>query len=344
MPYQANHLYESWRYCMKKTIYLTISMCILIILLPQTTKAEGVAYEVKAILPKTQQNPQVSYFDLQLKPAERKEIAIEFSNKTDKAITLNSDVTTATTNNNGVIDYSLTRANEEQKLKIKMAEIVTGPDKIALTAHEKKTVNYQIKMPQEAFEGVLLGGFYITKAAETTTKAKPSLKNEISYVIGLQLSNTEKRIAPKLALQTVEITEQNKRTVITADLRNSAAALISGLTIEARVTKKGDKQAIYTSKKSELGMAPNSNFLLSLDLEQQKLSQGDYAITLKANDKNNNKWLLTKTFNVKETLTVPTEKINSSNRPFTWVIIVSAIAITSIGILLHFYRRKKKEN
>ncbi|EUJ36317.1 hypothetical protein BCAMP_10910 [Brochothrix campestris FSL F6-1037] len=232
---------DKWRNVMKKIISCIIIVFACTSLMPYVTQADAMAFNVKAILPTTQNNPDVSYFDLRLKPAAKQKIAIEMSNNTAKAITLKTAVNTASTNSNGVIDYSASKVKQDKSMKVAIAELVTGPTQITLKANETKTVAYQIKMPQESFDGVLLGGFYIAKKQDeqmNETEEKQQIKNEFSYVIGLKISNTDKKIIPKLALNAIATTEKNDKTLIAATLRNTQAAIISGLKIEAKLTKK----------------------------------------------------------------------------------------------------------
>lgn len=334
---------------MKKIISCIITVFVCTSLMPYVTHADAMSFNVKALLPTNQNNPDVSYFDLRLKPAAKQKIAIDMSNNTAKAITLKTVVNTASTNSNGIIDYSASKVKQDKSMKVAIAELVTGPTEITLNANETKTVSYQIKMPQESFDGVLLGGFYIAKKQDeqtNETEVKQQIKNEFSYVIGLKINNTDKKITPNLELNAIETTEKNDKTLIAATLRNTQGAIISGLKIEAKLTKKGSKKTIVTLKKEQLGMAPNSAFSLPIDLENRALSKGDYTLTIAASDKTNNKWQLSKDFTVSQAITVHEEQTTTPKQAFPWALAISIgiIVIALIVVLLLVIVRKNKRN
>ncbi|UYY08795.1 DUF3324 domain-containing protein [Enterococcus faecalis] len=105
-------------------------------------------------------------------------------------------------------------------------------------------------MPEKIFEGVLLGGFHIHKKdKEASTNQKVQIKNDYSYVIGLQLTETEKKVTPELKLNTVEPGLNNYRTTLFANLQNTTATMITDMTVTAEVYKENNVEVLRKTVK-----------------------------------------------------------------------------------------------
>ena len=154
---------------MKRRMTLLLSLFLLLgFYLPQSGYAQegDVEFSVKAIIPDNQIDTKKSYFDLRMKPKQKQEIETILYNSSDKEITINISVHNATTNQNGLIVYEQD-AKIDPSLKIPLNTIVTVSDqKITIPAYRSKTITATIGMPDDEFDGTILGGLHFEKANE----------------------------------------------------------------------------------------------------------------------------------------------------------------------------------
>lgn len=121
-------------------------------------EASSPDFSVQAVLPESQTNEGVSYFDINLEPKQEEMLAVQVTNNSEEEMTLDIGVNTATTNSNGVINYGFSEAEPDDTLPINFAEIVELEDQsITLAASETRTVEAKVKMPEQSFDGILLG-------------------------------------------------------------------------------------------------------------------------------------------------------------------------------------------
>jgi len=91
-----------------KKLLITMTMLVGVLFggLMTTAQAENLNYTVSADLPKNQLNSKVSYFDLKVTPGQTQDLTIQIKNSDNAAHKYVVTPNRATTNDNGVIDYS----------------------------------------------------------------------------------------------------------------------------------------------------------------------------------------------------------------------------------------------
>ncbi|MGM0125661.1 hypothetical protein IGI37_003060 [Enterococcus sp. AZ194] len=257
------------------TIFVSITGIITILLVlfglvgwtttTQAAETDDMAYTVTAKIPDSQVNPDVSYFDLQLSPASKETIFIHIKNSGKEKGTYHILLNQAGTNKNGVIDYSGSQTQLDDSLQNKLADIVSPIEKeITLAPGKEMDVPFDITMPAKKFEGIILGGFYVQKKVkeEKTTDENVMIKNRYAFVVGLSLQNEETQVKPDLQLLDATAGLDNSYTSVLANLQNPTATIIHKLALQATITKKGQQDVLYQVDKSNMAMAPNSNFNL----------------------------------------------------------------------------------
>ncbi|PFR59497.1 cell wall anchor protein, partial [Bacillus cereus] len=65
-------------------------------------------------------------------------------------------------------------------------------------------------------------------------------------------------------------------------LQNPTATYLNRFEVDAVITEKGKEETLYTSKKQNMQMAPNSNFNYPIPLNGKELRPGTYTLHLKA--------------------------------------------------------------
>jgi len=102
-----------------KKLLITMTMLVGVLFggLMTTAQAENLNYTVSADLPKNQLNSKVSYFDLKVTPGQTQDLTIQIKNSDNAAHKYVVTPNRATTNDNGVIDYSQSKAKADASLK-----------------------------------------------------------------------------------------------------------------------------------------------------------------------------------------------------------------------------------
>lgn len=212
----------------------------------------------------------------------------------------------------------------------------------------KKEVPYTITMPEQKFEGILLGGFHIHKKdKEASTNQKFQIKNDYSYVIGLQVTETEKKVTPELKLNTVEPGLNNYRTTLFANLQNKAATMITDMTVTAEVYKENGTEVLHKTVKNNQSMAPNSNYDFPISWDNQVFQSGKYSLKLNASDKAGHKWSFNKEFEIKDNVKKYNEEaVNLKDQPnkndYIMYVLVFVLVFTVVIIIYLLWKIKRK--
>ncbi|PZG47241.1 cell surface protein [Listeria ivanovii] len=341
---------------MKKIFTIIFACTCMIICFPgQFAQAsENNSFSVKAILPKNQASS-VTYFDLKMEPKQKQTIKVELTNQSEEEITIKCLANTAVTNDMGYADYSIPNTKADKTLKYPFAKIITkSVDEVTLKPNETKTWEVVIQMPAEKYNGIILGGLHFQekkdKDEEKKSKEKDvQIKNEYAYVIGVKLTETPTVVKPELALNKIKPTIKNYRNVVEFNLQNTKATLVGGLSVDAKIYKKGNKKVLHESKRTDLSMAPNSNFDYSVDWENQKLKPGKYQLHLVAKTADAT-WEWTKDF------TISSDEAKKANdtalgleEDYTWMYITGGILLLLLIITATYFigrraaKKKQKE-
>ncbi|MBU5583610.1 DUF916 domain-containing protein, partial [Enterococcus sp. S181_ASV_20] len=110
-----------------------------------------------AVTPKASENQidkQKTYFDLLLAPNQEDTLTVDLRNDTDKEVVIEAQINSATTNGNGVVEYSKNEIKPDETLKYNIKEYVEAPEEITLKPQSAAEYKVKIHMPNEKFAGV----------------------------------------------------------------------------------------------------------------------------------------------------------------------------------------------
>lgn len=325
------------------------------------SEEEDVGFSVSAQIPSNQRDASVTYFDLLMTPNTEQTLEILVANTSSEAMEVEVKAITASTNRNGIIDYS-TPDIKDSSMKVAFSEIAMPEEKrIAIPANSSKIARVKVKMPKESYDGVILGGITIQKVlkkdSENTTdsseeKSSTVIYNRYNYVIGVKLTETDKEINPDFEMVSVAPTVVNYKKAITSEIRNKSALIIKDMKITAEVYKEGSSKVIVKNSNYKADMAPNSTIAFPIELEDTELSAGKYVSKVHI-EWNNQDWDLEMPFEIskEELAKQESESVSdeSSSTPF-WVYLLIVLAIiiilllVIIVILLLMKKSKKKES
>lgn len=335
---------------MKKCIWVFFLMLLIgmgMVSKSGVASAEAMSYSVKANIPDNQIDKNLTYFDLRMSPGETQTISLTVQNSSTEEITLIIEPNTAITNQNGVIDYSSNDHEKDSSLKYAFSDIISPAQEVTLAGNETKEVSFTIEMPEESFDGIILGGFHVYEVNLDNESTSEQIKNKYAYVIGAKLSVTDTIVEPDLTLNEVEATLINYRTHITANLQNTEATIINDLEVTAQITKEGEDEVLYETTNSNLSMAPNSNFDFPISLNNQALEAGKYRIYIHATD-GDQTWEFDKTFEIgageAADLNEEAVELVETNNTILYVIIGALVAICIILFIVLLKNKKTKDN
>lgn len=308
-----------------------------------------VDFSVQAKIPENQIDKTKSYFDLKLDPGQLQVVEIEvFNNNRTKIETFIADVTFATTNDNGLIDYSPKSFKKaDQSLKFPIVDLVNEPHKeINIPPGKSKTVTFTFKMPNQKFNGVLLGAIHFKKKIDKTKTKKSSetiqINNQYAYVIGVKLTETMKKVNPELHLIKIKPKLVNYHTAITANIQNSEPTIVQGMKIDAKIFKDGSNKILYSSNKTGLSMAPNSNFDYAIDLKNNQIQPGIYRLKMKAII-GEQIWVWDEVFKIGNEAKELNDKAVEVKQNYFWLYFSVGIFLTLVLSIIIFYIAKKRK-
>lgn len=354
---------------MKKGFVFVLGVFVTCLFIPTLSKASEFNFAVQARLPDNQINKDVSYFDIKMNPGVQQTLKLDLRNDTDRPVTVDVAIASATTNLNGVVEYSPNDLKAAPSLKCDLSKQVTAPPQVTIPAKGTSELDLQAQMPTASFEGVMAGGVTLKEhkaTAKDNSEGKGvAIKNEFSYVVGLVMRQNEKIVAPDLTLSKVTPTQVNARNVIMADMENPTATFINKVAVDGTVTKKDSSKVLYKINKDNLQIAPNTLFDFPIPLSGKALQPGTYTAHLdvygnlsdrgielrKMGDKTQkylNHWHFTKEFTVKAAVAKDLNKKDVSIKSDTsqrWLYILLAIVallLLLVLLLLVLILKRKK--
>ncbi|MEV2910434.1 DUF916 and DUF3324 domain-containing protein [Paenibacillus larvae] len=310
--------------------------------------ASELNFSVNTLIPENQTDRSKTYFDLRMKPSQNQTLEIMLRNNTDKDVKINPAIHSAKTNMNGVVEYGYNEIEEDPSLLYKMEDLVTTEKEILIPAKGTYRLKLQVNMPDEPFDGILAGGITLQETDYDTKESKEqgvSIGNKYAYVVAIILSENDQAVSPELQLHDVFPDQVNARNVIKANIQNKMPMFMNKMSVDAKVTKKGEKEVLYQSSQEGLQMAPNSNFNYPISLNGEKMQSGEYTLELTVAS-------MGKTWNWKKDFKIESKLANTLNdtdvtasKDYTWVFVALGVFLvfSSILLVLFWYRRKKRK-
>ena len=236
----------------------------------------GAGFYVRANIPENQINKGLSYFDLCMQPGQVQQLTVEITNEFGTPISVNVEAISASTNRNGIIDYK-TPGIQDETLRVPFSSIsVLGEPTFSVPARSTKTVSIIVTMPEEPFDGAVLGGLVFTRAAEDKDVPQTgSVNNVFSYVIGVKLSENDTEVLPNFEIVKIAPETVNYRPVFVHIIRNTEALIVKNMDIEISI-KDGNGVVQATASRQNVDMAPNSTMPLGVDPENGRIKPGEY--------------------------------------------------------------------
>lgn len=337
------------------TIFCVLSI-LMLNLTPNKAYAENIAtgftYELK--FPDNQTDKNLNYYHLMMAPGQEEELTLVLSNPGTEPVIVDLNLNGAKTNSNGIIEWTNDKIEDDQSLKFKFKDIVSGPDKVELAKGETKEVKLSVKMPETSYDGIIAGGLQLIKEGQENNADKSAkgsqVINRYAYAVSIVLQETDKEVKPDLEYNRTYAGQQNYRNSILVNLSNTQATFLNDLTIEAQISKKDSKNVLYEAKTTGMRMAPNSFIDFPINMNGDRMEPGTYTAHILATA-GDQRWEWNENFEITKK---DADKFNErdvglvQDNSIDWkliagIVLVVLIFIVLIFVVIRLIRRKKSQ-
>lgn len=255
------------------------------------------AYTVTPVFGATQNNKTSNFFDMTLTPKQKDTFKLTITNTTPNPQKFKVQVNTATTNSNGIVDYTKSSFEKDPSMSLVLSDLISPNRKdISVPGKQSQTIDFQITMPEKLFSGILLGGVTIRPVEIAGDQSKGGIQNVYMHTIAIRVNETAETIPAKLESGSVKIGQINRHNTVSMEIKNPQWKLLSKVEGDFFVKEKGTNKTIIHEKKNNLSFAPNTRFDLPI-LLKDSFKPGHYTYTIKLKNHEGN-WTFSKDFTI----------------------------------------------
>ncbi|KXF69487.1 DUF916 and DUF3324 domain-containing protein [Enterococcus faecalis] len=288
-----------------------------------------------------------TYFDLSLPVNESVPLVIHVTNNSEEAIEVAGELSPATTNINGVVEYGKTQNQLTSSVPFDITKVASF-EKEKQTIAPKQTVDFvvNVSVPTKDYAGIVAGGITLRDVTEEKTSDETTgmFKNKFAYAIALLVHGDKTPVENAVTLKEVTPTQVNSRNVVSAAIENKTANYINKVSIEASVTDASGKE-VLSEKKEDMQIAPSSLFQFPIYYEKQAMKAGKYTLTMTVRSEKQ-EWQLKKSFTITEEKATALNKTDVSekeeSRNVQWLVLGLVGIIFLLLIILIVVLKKKK--
>lgn len=328
-----------------KNIIHVLVVVVSILTFSHTVKADSNDFSVIPVLPENQNTSVSSYFDLIVSPNQKQDMQIEITNNSSENVKYSIYVNTAITNQNGIVDYSISEFDRDMSMKVSIKDCIYLEETlIEIPPKTTKEVSFKLNVPSTPFEGIALGGITVEPIVEEAKKE--GVNNVFTRTLAIQLSESNADITPKLEGGEVSASQENLRNNVKFELRNVTPVIIQKVKADITITKRGSKHPILEETKEKLSFAPNSKFNLMTEWKK-KFKAGDYIYYVNLSDEKGNTWEFRKEFEIKED---EAKKLNEKSvdvegkTMWNYLLIIFVLIVVSLISILYIIIKKMKQS
>ena len=310
----------------------------------QTGSANTVGFEVAPVGSKYQVDKAVSYYDLKLQPGQTTTLAVKVTNTSTQKITVYTNVATATTNPNGVVEYQPAAAGKNIDLPANASQLMTtSAPKLTLAKGMSKIVTFKVKMPTAKYDGIVVGGLsFLKKAAPQQSKGAMAIKNQYAYSVAVVLHGERTLTKNRVTLGKINATQNNGYNQISLALQNRTAAFLNQVKTDVHIYRRGSQRVRYQQSDQHGQMAPNSIYELPLRVGRDALKPGKYTAKLAVTSKKQH-WTFTKDFEITRDRAKQLNKTAVIEQHTNWRLWLSLGLVVVLLLLVAWYIHRKQQ-
>lgn len=217
------------------------------------------------------------YYHIIDEPGKQRTVSIRVYNLSEEEISVNVTVNPASTNQNGIPSYLGEEAYDASLIHRMDQLVAIEESELLIPAGSSVLTTLIISLPQEEWEGDILGGIRFTE--KKNQQSEQTVTHEVAYTVGILLNRVGgSAVENELFLNEVTASQRNYRNHIEANLQNRAAVIVRNMSIQSSIYREGSGTPIYTYDAYELRMAPNSNFNFGIPAGNQPIEAGNYVL------------------------------------------------------------------
>jgi len=337
---------------MKKKTFtaLALMLFIVIAIVPSgSVEASSGRFSITPVFPENQNPETRGFFDLIVTPGQKQDLVVIVSNSNNVEITVQFNLFSATTNQNGIVDYTSPGVSDTS-LRYPIEEIATfDQEMVKLDANSRREVIITLDLPDETIEGTILGVIRATRELTEEEEATPGMiVNHFNSDIIIRIQQTNTPIEVDFLLGDVRMELVNHRAAIVADIRNYKPRMVTGVTGSAQVYASGRDEPIFNMTDAKIDFAPNSVYPFSLvDRAGYGIRAGQYLIKIKLEHDGKN-WEFEQGFEIgaEEALAINSSALNQQ-RPRDlplWALITAGVCIVLLAAVVSLLIKMKKTN
>ncbi|MDR3190717.1 MAG: DUF916 and DUF3324 domain-containing protein [Lactobacillaceae bacterium] len=277
---------------MKNKILRIMMMAALVVLgvsFVQTVHADDKTtstFDVYAEVPQSQIEYEKYKMDLRLQPGQTENLTYYIENNTNKTLTFTIQPGTATTLPNGKIRYVSTNTNAAANLPTQVGDLIKVTNNVTVKAKGKAQVNATVTMPNNKFDGEIVGGISFTETA-----------SKLSSKIPLYISETENKVTTQANFEKASIGKPTTQANLQIQITNPKTVIVDGLKVSGTF-KDAKGNTVKTIKSTPLAIAPNSTFNFILKSHITDLKEGTYKLKLNVIDAEGAKTVINRNLHV----------------------------------------------
>lgn len=305
--------------------------------------SNGTSFSVHPVLPDNQIDKSKAYFDLSMEAKQKQIIEIEIKNNVDEDQIVTISSSAATSNQNGVIEYTPNKEEKDSSLIINFEDISDFQSEVTIPGNSSIRFPVEINMLDKTFDGVILGGLTFQEKENSSKTNDNQITNKFAYSIAVMISQNDTVVPPELNLQSIDVTQSNLRNVIKATIQNEKATVLNHLELEASIYQEKQKTPIYHNQVTDYRMAPNSTLPFIISTNDKPLKAGKYILKMTARSEDKT-WIWEENFEIESDVA---KKLNSTAVSLETdntmlIILLGTVLILIILILIIILIRTKK--
>ncbi|WP_157454539.1 DUF916 and DUF3324 domain-containing protein [Carnobacterium maltaromaticum] len=321
---------------------------LLLIFVAPVVQAGGMNFTVEPLFNEHQIAENQSHFEMKVEPNSSEKVSIQITNGSDKDKKFSLQINNATTSNNGEISYEKKLNVPDDSAQVDLQTIATLPHELSLKGGESRIVDISFEIPEQTFEGVILGGLQVMEQNEGTEQAdeKISFKNKYSFIVPIVIYETDAQLKADVKLKKVFPTLTNAYPSLEIQLQNPVATTLPTKDVTVKITPKNKKEVLKEQQLKEVTFAPNSTWNNQLDWEKEEFKAGDYTAHIKIKSEYGD-WKWDKDFTIAGTKAKELNKkavgIKSENSSIFLIVGILLMFLVTI-VLMYMLTKEKRKN
>lgn len=245
-------------------LYSSIFMTVLLLMFSSVAHA----FDLVPIFPENQVKKDVNYYDLRVYPGQKQTVELLVRNPQEDPITLYFRISTAMTNNFGTVDYMSFEDDYmwDTSLPFQFSDFIHVPQEVIVPPKSEGMIPITIDVPDQSFEGMLLGAIEVQSDAQASTQIDKSMQvnHKVRYLILMKLTESDQMPHSQIIWNGLDYDSLNHDLVL--QLRNTVGAYIFDLNFHITI-RTPENEVIFEKSIQQLEMAPYSylDYALSLD-------------------------------------------------------------------------------